>query len=331
MSERSPGVPRSQRSKTGKTRSSFVRQLEVCANAGLDWLSQNIDQFSPLAKLDSTPNIKPFAELAILYERLHSVRKDPLALRLGLPRHLRRWRRFLFDHCEDRAFAELPRRMPSYAYAILLPYLALRSTGYRSSFQEETLHLSWARGFLFSVEEVPHRVLDREYFLWKSGFRRNEPDWLKLYGNTVLAAAPDALHIDKEATYAITHTLFYLSDWGRRLPPFQEAETARVTSILDCLIVHYWRLRHWDLLGELLANRLAMRARRSRLEAGAATAFLKAWRRDGCIPGEGTEIEGLEKAPASEHESIIFRECYHTTLVGILYCVSALQSRSSSP
>jgi hypothetical protein len=247
---------------------------------------------------------------------------------LELPRHLRRWRRFLLDHCEDRAYAELGRRIPSHAFALLLPYLNLRTTGYRSPFHEETLRRAWAREFLFATELVPHRVLDREYFLWKSGLLRCEPDWPKFYAATALAMAPDALNVDKEAAYAITHTLFYLSDLGRRPLPFEEAESERVTRILECLMVHFWRLRHWDLLGELLANRVSMLARESRIATGASAAFLNAWRPDGCIPGEGLKIEGLDKAPQSERGAIIFRGCYHTTLVGVIYCVSALESRS---
>jgi hypothetical protein len=246
---------------------------------------------------------------------------------LGLPNHLRRWRRFLVDRCEDRAFAELARRVPAYAYAILLPYLALRTTGHRSSFHEESLRMAWESKYLFAVEVAPHRILDREYFLWKAGLRDDEPSWPTLYANTALALAPDALHLDREAAYAITHTLFYLSDWGRRIPSFTQKESERVTGILDCLIVHYWRLGHWDLLGELLMNRVALRAPSSHLATAAAAAFLNAWRPDGCVPGEGTEIEGLDKAPLSEHASIIFRECYHTTLVGVFYCLSELESR----
>jgi hypothetical protein len=154
---------------------------------------------------------------------------------------------------------------------------------------------------------------------------------LKLYTNTALAVAPDALYVDREAAYAITHTLFYLSDWGRRPPPFDEAEAERVTRILECLIVHYWRLRHWDLLGELLANRVSMPVRSSRLATSASAAFLNAWRPDGCIPGEGREIKGIDKSPPSERESLIFHACYHSTLVGVLYCVSALESTSLRP
>ena len=322
-------MSRRQSSADRNGRSVAVRRLERRAKAGLEWLSRNLHQFAPLEKSDSSPRIQPFAELAILYERLRSTGNGSLATQLELPRHLRRWRRFLLDRCEDRAYAELGRRVPSYAFALLLPYLNLRTTGYRSVFHEETLRIAWARGFLFAAEVVPHRVLDREYFLWKSGILRREPDWLKLYANTALAALPDALYVDRETTYAITHTLFYLSDWGRRPPPFDETEVARVTQILDCLMVHYWRLRHWDLLGELLVNRVSMQAQGSRLTTDAAAAFLNAWRPDGCIPGEGLEIEGLDKAPPSERGPIIFRGCYHSTLVGVLYCVSALENWSS--
>jgi hypothetical protein len=324
-------VSRRQSSAGGNREPAAFQRLEKRANAGLEWLSRNLHQFAPLEKFDPSPRIKPFTELAILYERLRSVERGPLAARLELPHHLRRWRRFLLEHCEDRAFAELGRRIPSHAYALLLPYLTLRTTGYRSPFHEETLREAWTRGFLFAVEVVPHRVLDREYFLWKAGLLRSEPNWSKLYANTVLAVAPDALHLDREAAYAITHTLFYLSDWGRRPPPFDEAEAERVTRILDCLMVHYWRLRHWDLLGELLTNRVSMPTRGSHLVTGASAAFLNAWRLDGCIPGEGLDIEGLEKSPPSERESLIFRECYHSTLVGVLYCVSALESRRLRP
>jgi hypothetical protein len=301
--------------------------LERRAKASLEWLGRNLHQFSPFEKLDSSPRIQPFAELAILYERLRSVPSGPLATRLELPRHLRRWRGFLLRHCEDRAYAELGRRIPSNTFALLLPYLNLRATGHRSPFHEETFERARASGVLFVAEAVPHRVLDREYFLWKSGLLSYEPDWLKLYATTALAVAPDALHVDNDTAYAFTHTLFYLSDLGRRPLPFDEAEAERVTRILDCLMVHYWRLQHWDLLGELLANRVSMPAQESRLATAASAALLNAWRPEGCILGEGLEIKGLDKAPPAERAATIFRACYHTTLVGVIYCISALESR----
>jgi len=252
-----------------------------------------------------------------------------LANRLALAGHLRRWGEFLLKNCEDRSYAELGRRMPSLAFSLSLPYLVLRTTGYRSTFHEQTLRRISDRGFLFSAELVPHRLLDREYFLWKSGLSHGEPDWRGLYANTILALAPDDLHLDCDAAYAITHTLFYLSDWGRRPPPLDGAEAERVTRIVDCLVVHHWRLRHWDLLGELLTNRVAMRARRSQLVAAASAAFLNAWRPDGSILGAGLDIVGLEQAPPGEREAMVFRECYHSTLVGVLYCVSALEGHTS--
>src|SRR5205085_6519955 len=96
MPERSPRVSRTQSSNSGNTASVATQRLERCANAALNWLSRNIYQFSPLEKFDPSPRIQPFTELAILYERLHSVASHPLAVRLRLPYHLRHWRRFLF-------------------------------------------------------------------------------------------------------------------------------------------------------------------------------------------------------------------------------------------
>jgi hypothetical protein len=186
----------------------------------------------------------------------------------------------------------------------------------------------WTRGYLFAAEVLPHRLLDREFFLWKSGLLRDEPNWRGLYANTALGLARDPLHLDGDAAYAITHTLFYLSDWGRKEPPLDAAELDRVARILDCLIVHYWRLGHWDLLGELLANRVSMRKPGSRFLAGASAAFLRAWRPEGCVPGEGLDLVGLAKARRSEREEILFRQCYHPTLVGVIYCIAALERRN---
>ena len=247
-----------------------------------------------------------------------------------VPRTVRRRtdRPRIFGHREDRAFAELARRLPSDAFALMLPYLSLRTTGYRSEFHENTLERMHSRGYLFAAEVVPHRVLDREYFLWKAAVLPIEPDWAKLYAKTILAMAPDSLHIDREGAYAITHTLFYLSDWGRKPPPFSDAESDRVAQIVDSLIVHYWRLSHWDILGELLLNRVSLRASASHIVAAASVAFFNAWRSDGCIPAEGVEIPGLKESPPAEHRAIIFRACYHTTLVGVLYCLSVIESRS---
>jgi len=309
-----------------RRKQTIVERAEHRAKASLDWLSANLDRFSPIGVEQPGPKLKALSELAILYDRLRAVTAPRLRERLLLSDVLRRWRQFLVKQCEHRSYAELGRRLPAYAVPLLLPYMVLRPTGYTSPFHEETVRTTISKGFLFFEELLPYRQLDRSYFLWKAGLLPAEPDWPDLYAKTTLATAPDVLHLDRDAAYAITHTLFYLTDWGRRAPTFAAPEIERVTSILDCLAIHYWRLQHWDLLGELLANRMAVQPRKSHLIAAATSAFLKAWRPEGCIPGEGVLIPGLDSASAAERDEIIFRECYHATLVGVLVCAGVLEN-----
>jgi uncharacterized protein DUF6895 len=306
-------------------------RFEAHAARGLRWLSGNLDRFSPIDKTGGAPEITPFAELAILFERLHSSKYAPFAERLGLSGHLPRWGRFIARQLNDRAYAELPRRMPAGSYNLLLPYLMLRATGYRRAFHEESLRRMTERGDGRFIELVPYRIVDREYFLWRAGVAAEEPDWARLYAETLLARIPNALHVDKEGTYAITHTLFYLTDWGRRPPPFDPEELDRVSHIVDCLAVHYWRMRHWDLLGELLLARAGLGPGESRLLSEACAAFLGAWRPEGYVLGEGVEVPGLRESPQTAHAQIIFGECYHTTLVAILFCIAVLDRRSAAP
>jgi hypothetical protein len=237
-----------QTSRTRRQKQSIVEHAANRTNASLDWLSANLDRFSPIAVEQLGPRLKALSELAILYDRLRSVSDSRIREHLRLPKVLRRWRRFLTQQCEHRSYAELGRRLPAYAVPLLLPYMVLRPTGYTSPFHEETLRATISKGFLFAEELLPYRQLDRSYFLWKAGLLPTEPDWADLYAKTTLATAPNALHLDRDAAYAITHTLFYLTDWGRRAATFDAPEIERVTSILDCLAVHYWRLQHWDLL-----------------------------------------------------------------------------------
>ena len=331
-------MPRRVRAEVGPSESAFrsapsetargLCTFELHADRGLRWLNRNLDRFSPIDRFGGAPSITPFAELAVLVERAQSLCAGACAAELNLPRLVRKWRAFLIRHCNDRAYAELPRRMPSGAFPLLLPYLLLRATGYRNAFHEETIHRMTDGDYDAFTELTPYRVMDREYFLWRAGLR-GEPDWPQTYAGTLLARVPNAVHIDKEAAYAITHTLFYLSDWGRCAPRLRAAEIDRVTNIVDCLIVHFWRVRHWDLLGELLLARACLPGWEPRLAAEASAAFLGAWRSEGYMLPEGNDIPALAGARDFEHETIIFQECYHTTLVGILYCLAKLERRAT--
>jgi hypothetical protein len=278
---------------------SNMRQLERRLTASLEWLNNNIDRFSPREGGElSEAGIKALAELAIAYAWLEDCRSraSPLAGLSPLQKSFELWRA-----------------------------LALRPSGHRSAYHEDTLRLLRRWRYPAVTETVPYRVLDRQYFLWKFGSLKREPNWRKLYQTTTLARTRCIAHLNREDAYSVTHTLFYLTDFGNRPLPLDDYEKTRIKEIVEALLIHYWRTSYWDLVGELLINLECLKMTNSVCYRGASNAFQRAWLEDGAVPPHPIESEAdsddpksNDKGPAAAVAS--FWRHYHTTLVGALYC-----------
>ena len=300
-------------------------RLNRLTAASLDYLTRNLDGFNPWdeGRLRGA-RVKAFAEFAVLYGCLEQWRGGPLARYLPLSESLPAWRAFIIQHCEDQAYLEMCRKNPPQAYYFLLPYLMLRLTGHRDVNYEETLTFLRRWGYPEATEVVPYRLFDRQYFLWKAGCLGREPNWGWLYRRTFLGRNRSLVYIDDDAAYSITHTLFYLTDFGDRPAPLTATEVERITRIVQCLLIHYWRLGRWDVMGELLINLNCLNRHESQFYAGAARAFQNAWRSDGAVPADRSAEKGLQSARKADRPAEAFRLCYHTTLVGVLYCATLL-------
>jgi hypothetical protein len=296
-----------------------VAELISKASQSLDWLTFHINEFAPCrdGQIDEF-GLKAFSELAFAYVYLREWRHQ-----FGVAeKHLPVWRSFLHRFCENPEFAQFPRKSSATAFAYVFPYLMLRATGYRSSFYEETLQLLRRRDCLRNVELVPYRVLDREHSLWKSGFLKDEPNWHALFKATALGSPHGPLNFDDEATYSVTHTLFYVTDLGNRHLILALTQRRKIIELVECLLIHYWRRQNWDLVGELLINLNCLGVRKSGAYEEAARAYHGAWRIDGTVPPKRARVGATQKQ--SERKG--FRWCYHPTLVAVLYCGTAIHA-----
>lgn len=294
----------------------------------MEWLNLHLDHFIPLREGRLTDDgVKAFAELSVVYgyleQKLRLQHTDNFLKNVNLPV----WRAFLIRHFEDKIYAETVRKRPAQAFYLLIPYLVLRGVGYRSQYYEESLQ-QWRRwGYPQAMEVIPYRLLDQQYILWKAGYQTREPNWQQLYRQTVLGRECSSIYLDENATYSITHTLFYLTDFGNHCPPLEKADLQRIVDLVECLLLHYWRLANWDLVAELLTNLNCLGANSSVIYSGAAEALYNVWRSDGAIPANGnceTELQSFQSVQQPELGELIFRHCYHTTLVGIFYCSTSL-------
>jgi hypothetical protein len=64
---------------------------------------------------------------------------------------------------------EAARRYPAQAFYLLVPHLSLQSSGYRSTYHEETLRLVHRWGYPAVTEMVPYRVLNNGSFEFRMG------------------------------------------------------------------------------------------------------------------------------------------------------------------
>lgn len=310
-----------------RTKREFARlQLQIRAN--LDWLTQNIEHFVPYQNgclVDA--GVKAFAEFTVAYGCLKRWESRAFTNDLQLERILPIWHSFILRHCENPIYAEMSRKRPFQAFPFLLPYLVLRSESisYRSSYYEDTLSFLHRSGYPGATEVVPYRLLDQQYFLWKSGYLISEPKWEHLYQNTALARSQNLVYIDQDAAYSITHTIFYLTDFGARPAPLNVIDVERAKSIVNSLLIHYWRLSNWDLVGELLINTDCLGLRESPFYAGAASAFRCACYSNGAVPANHNATTKLRSLRGSKRTDMMFRLCYHTTLVSLMHCVIALR------
>jgi hypothetical protein len=294
-------------------------RLKQHANNSLGWLTRNLNEFSPTGngRLKDL-RVKALSELSLVFALLCQWRH------LRASRPLKVWRTFILQHCENPEYAQMPRKRPLAAFLYLMPYFMLRSTGYRWQYYEEVLS-ELQRQRLFELPEVvPYRALDRAYTLWKSGFLLREPRWLSLYRGTTLDRCRGPLHLDDEAAYSITHTLFYLTDFGNRTATLPEVEIRRAADVVECLLLHYWRMGHWDLVGELLIGLNCLGVCRPQIYLAAAEAFLGAWWNSGAVPAKAAFKEEQYTLGRPGKLGRTFQACYHTTLVGVLYCTTAI-------
>jgi hypothetical protein len=324
--------------KTPQYTTTHVDVLERRFGASLRWLNSEIHGFSlPDTAKPSGASVKALSELAITYAWLVQCRNraSPLANCAALETSLELWRRFIIGECQKRPYAEAARRYPAQAFNLLVSYLALRSSGYRSTYHEETLRLVRRWGYPAVTETVPYRVLNNQYFLWKSGLTRREPSWQTLYKRTILARAHCIAYLDRDDAYSITHTLFYLTDFGNRPLPLPDSEQTRINEIIEALLVHYWRTSYWDLVGELLINLECLNMGKSVCYTGSAKAFQQAWLKNGAVPPHPIESKpdhfdptnnekGADEDKSADERTKFFWRHYHTTLVGVLYCALTL-------
>ncbi|MEE1786422.1 hypothetical protein PUR71_26475 [Streptomyces sp. SP17BM10] len=144
-----------------------------------------------------------------------------------------------------------------------------------------------------------------------------------LFGQSIAAHGPDVLQLDESETYALTHALFYATDFGRRPPPLDRAGWERLREAVLVLTGVHLARGNLDLLAELL---LCAGLLNRGDEPHPPTArqgwqlLARAQRPDGALPSPVHRPDAAARlaGDAERSAAYLFGTCYHTTTAAAL-------------
>lgn len=301
--------------------------LDQLSAGALDWLGGNLDHFdpfSPSARSATHGKAKAALELALLchcWGRLAATQDKRLAKATGLVR-------MLWQHPH---FPRLFHVHPEYASSYGLIYLALAPDGIDDTACRARL-TPLAPGFLSPQGKSPYHRLEIRYYADKAGIRHTMEPYAELIGQSRLFTVPSAARenstpLTTGEAYALTHTSFYLGDFGRTSPGLSVLALARARDLVSRMLTHCVRHERWDLAAELVLTQFILGVEPLCTPTGAAAVecLVRAQRPDGAIPGRSAALRAAASAPPRE----FFRKAYHTTLVTALMALIVSSARRS--
>lgn len=210
---------------------------------------------------------------------------------------------------------ELQRERPADTLPMEL-YAPFLRAGYRHQRLETLLaHLTSLR-----AAQVPELVPDRILGLANTERLLGLParrDLAGLTARTWLGGTPEPWAADLFTLYAMTHTVFHLTDWGARPDGLPAHLQAYLHAWLPAWLEVYLEAGHWDLVAEMLIVDLCLTE--PDYPASAWDALARAQRPDGLLPAEPWRV--------SRDAAMAVRNHYHSTAVAAIAGTLAIARR----
>ncbi|WP_328946155.1 hypothetical protein OG259_36620 [Streptomyces sp. NBC_00250] len=274
------------------------------------WLARQagyLDSPAGHAELPVTPRVKALLQLALLCR--YWGKSVPAEAALGRATSIveRAWRRPEFPH-----LLTLDHR---YARQFELMYAGLAPAGAVTDAPGAVLARLKGDGYLTARRKAPYLHLEARFYADLAGAEHEFAPYEELYAASLPARAATLPVADLDVC-VVTHTVFYLSDFGFRDPGLTEDARAQALQVVERLTHHCLGLGEWDLVGKLVLAQYCLGADPLSTPSGAAGIRMLAEVQapDGAIPGRSV----VRRAPADATPVEYFRKSYQATLVTAL-------------
>lgn len=294
-----------------------TKSLNRMAKCSSNWINHNLYEFNPFRNASEIDPLrsKAVAELAFMcmyYTRCKNINQDEC---------IRKCIIFLLDIVNKPLYREKLIRSPALLTLYGTVYVALRKCGFEDPDLREMFQSVLDQGYATKIERIDFRKMDLHYLLDCGDFEHDLQPIENLYNETILSKKPQILYLRDSDVYSITHTLFYLTDFGDRpIPLSLQDQVEDVRWLVAALLGLYLRENNWDLVSELLLCCLCLHWRPPIIYEVAWEGLMHNQNADGSIPGPSFSSEHLNKLNEKERTSYCFEQNYHTTLVTLMAC-----------
>ncbi|WP_329275800.1 DUF6895 family protein [Streptomyces sp. NBC_00691] len=287
------------------------------------WIARHagyLDSPAGHAELPVTPRVKALLQLALLCRYWGASAPAEPALREASSIVERAWQR-----------PDFPRLLTldgRYARQFELMYAALAPAGTVTGAPRAVLARLEDDGYLAPRRKAPYLHLEARFYADLAGAEHAFATYDELYAASLPARAATLPVADLDAC-VVTHTVFYLSDFGLRDTGLSDEAREQALQVVERLTHHCLGLGEWDLVGKLVLAQYCLGADPLGTPSGAAGIRMLAEVQapDGAIPGKSV----VRRAPADATPVQYFRRSYQATLVTALTTLVVGSGRPDAP
>lgn len=294
-------------------RKECYRLKNIIYNA-LYWITNNKTRFNPLHNNTSIPYPQyqtALAELALLCYQFH--RKNIKVTEID------DYIKLIEEVYSKPIFYKYPFDVDNRAFiGHLIIWLALNQRGIKTPVTREEIQKFIVKSGITSISRHGFRNLELRYYLEKGDFIHDMDDEESLFEKTYLGRS-SIVPKSFEDMYDITHTIFYLTDFGSRQNNILKSNQKKIITLVQQMICIVLEEGNWDLLGELVLCCYLTDLQDS-IDAEKIFKVLETVQyEEGFIPGFGFSKDKLSVIPYKEYQDeYIFLCCYHPTLVTVM-------------
>jgi len=287
------------------------------------WIARHagyLDSPAGHAELPVTPRVKALLQLALLCRYWGESAPTETVLRGATAIVEQAWQR-----------PDFPRLLTldgRYARQFELMYAALAPAGAVTDAPRAVLARLKGDGYLAPRRKAPYLHLEARFYADLAGAEHEFASYDELYAASLPARAATLPVADLDAC-VVTHTVFYLSDFGLRDPGLTDQAREQALQVVERLTHHCLALGEWDLVGKLVLAQYCLGADPLGTPSGAAGIRMLAEVQapDGAIPGKSV----VRRAPADATPVQYFRKSYQATLVTALTTLIVGKGRPEAP